>query len=876
MKSALLFIFLVFACTLYSHSPFENQKHLIIQAEDYLCLDKQEVKEDETLEIVFSKPNGKALWTSPAAIELKGSVIVNGTLEINTPSAIIVGTQASINSLGLKLHSEETISYQGNLVSSSSPVYFISPKIELSESSSIDTSGDLEGGPVFIGGGWHGRDADIPNSNVVSIPSGSTIITDAKDGKGGDVVIWSNQSTIFLGAISAKGKSNGGNVEVSSGERLLFDGYVEMSSTSGSAGTLLIDPATITIQASGPDIDGLGLGHDITTANELSNPATFPGVNSIITSGAVDALLTGGVSMTLSATNSITVNSPISAAGAVTTLTFNAPTLFFNQPINLPFGGTLDGTAPVVNVGPSGIIQNGVDAVSPGGIVNLATATYVQEVFIGKNLTLNGSGIANTSIVCPTTPTPLNNTFIYTINGATYHPIILAEGAPSINIQNLTVDGNSQPSNFLNFRFVGIGYHNAGGTTQNTKVTNIEDSFPAGPTQHGFAIFCAIDTGVFNLQVLNNTIDHFQKQAITLRGPTLTALASGNTIIGEVPPSAATMNGIVVQDNALVTILNNTISNIISATPGVDSVGIFLINAAANSTVSNNSVTNSNIAIFSLTAGNNLDISHNTIQQVTTLGIYVQDTAGLTKLSNNTISCDLTRSNSIGLAVLDPDTGLPKGRVFLGVFPKYNMYLLSSTNQPYQLNSNIFNPCDIGLAAEGTGTEGPQVSMNLDVFNGTPTLYIQLINNPNDIWPTTANVSLNGLVSGFITFEQFLEIQSRLQGNFQDPALGIILEFLQPLNPEPPKDFFGFLTKDKFLNKTEYCLEATWNNSPSPNVVAYRIYFKGRLVKQIPASAPNVFTAELKHKKDALLYTITAVNSFNLESTPIPLKVIND
>ena len=169
--------------------------------------------------------------------------------------------------------------------------------------------------------------------------------------------------------------------------------------------------------------------------SELASAATFPGVDSVITAAALNGLLTGGVSMTLAATTFITVNAPVTASGPVTGLVLDAPTVDLNQPIALPSGGTLAGTAATVNVGPSGSIQNGVDAAAAGATVNLATATYVQEVKITKSLVLQGQGAASTTIFCPI-GAPHQHVRLH-LNNATYHPIVLVESADPVTIQNV-------------------------------------------------------------------------------------------------------------------------------------------------------------------------------------------------------------------------------------------------------------------------------------------------------------------------------------------------------------------------------------------------------------------------------------------------------
>jgi hypothetical protein len=92
-------------------------------------------------------------------------------------------------------------------------------------------------------------------------------------------------------------------------------------------------------------------------------------------------------------------------------------------------------------------------------------------------------------------------------------------------------------------------------------------------------------------------------------------------------------------------------------------------------------------------------------------------------------------------------------------------------------------------------------------------------------------------------------------------------------SPLPPPYFSGIATKNRFLNKIDYCLKATWGPSPSPNVVFYRIYKEGKLVDQVSASSPLVFKTHLKSKHAATKYEIAAVNSEGQESEYIDIVV---
>lgn len=97
-----------------------------------------------------------------------------------------------------------------------------------------------------------------------------------------------------------------------------------------------------------------------------------------------------------------------------------------------------------------------------------------------------------------------------------------------------------------------------------------------------------------------------------------------------------------------------------------------------------------------------------------------------------------------------------------------------------------------------------------------------------------------------------------------------------PTPPLPPSHFVGIIKENKFLNKTNYILEAKWDPSPSPDVVSYRIYKHKKVVEEISAESSLLFETCLHSKHFAKAYSVTAVNSFNLESTHVKIKVIHE
>ena len=115
----------------------------------------------------------------------------------------------------------------------------------------LDASGDAGGGKVMVGGDFHGQ-GPTPTATKTSVDAASTIKADAlTSGDGGQVVVWAQKFTQFLGQISTLGGATGGNggqVEVSGGV-LDYRGTVDASAPKGNVGSLLLDPETIDVVA---------------------------------------------------------------------------------------------------------------------------------------------------------------------------------------------------------------------------------------------------------------------------------------------------------------------------------------------------------------------------------------------------------------------------------------------------------------------------------------------------------------------------------------------------------------------------------------------------------------------------------------------------
>jgi len=114
----------------------------------------------------------------------------------------------------------------------------------------IDASGDAGGGTIKIGGDFHGE-GTTPTALNTYIDPNSLIMANANtSGNGGDIAVWSDDTTQFLGNILAEGgeqSGNGGYVETSGHGTLTASGYVDLTAPKGQMGTWLLDPNNITI-----------------------------------------------------------------------------------------------------------------------------------------------------------------------------------------------------------------------------------------------------------------------------------------------------------------------------------------------------------------------------------------------------------------------------------------------------------------------------------------------------------------------------------------------------------------------------------------------------------------------------------------------------
>ena len=191
-------------------------------------------------------------------------------------------------------------------------VHVLGEKVGLFETARVDVSGDAGGGTALIGGDFQGSNPDIQNAFRTYVGEGAVIEADAiTTGDGGKVIVWADDVTRYYGSISASGGSvsgDGGFVEVSGKRTLDFQGNVELAAFNGTGGTLLLDPANITI-STGADTNTNGFTAMSDNTEAFTDDSGLDSVFDITASTGSFNNVGNFTTIKLQATNNITVSS---------------------------------------------------------------------------------------------------------------------------------------------------------------------------------------------------------------------------------------------------------------------------------------------------------------------------------------------------------------------------------------------------------------------------------------------------------------------------------------------------------------------------------------------------------------------------------------
>lgn len=201
-------------------------------------------------------------------------------------------------------------------------------------------------------------------------------------------------------------------------------------------------------------------------------------------------------------------------------------------------------------------IQDAVDAASPGATIRVCKGTYVEQVAIGKPLTIAADGGA---VLMPGTMRQ-NSTSL--LDGTPIATAILVAGATGVSIDGLTVDGTNNGLTQCAPRLFGIAFQNAAGEIGHVAIRNFKLGTGLGGCQSGTGIFVQSGGGgVSNVEIDNSTIHDFQKNGITADEVGTQVSVHDNVVTGIGPTSGAAQNGIQIGFGAGGAISMNTVTN---------------------------------------------------------------------------------------------------------------------------------------------------------------------------------------------------------------------------------------------------------------------------------------------------------------------------
>ena len=291
-------------------------------------------------------------------------------------------------------------------------------------------------------------------------------------------------------------------------------------------------------------------------------------------------------------------------------------------------------------------IQAAINAASPGEAISVLPGTYVEQLEITKNLTIEGSGVAKTVIKAPQTLVPFasgqcgsistgNPTFdallaqicaelTGSVSGTPLVAIVQITNGAHVTMSDLTVAGpvagmcaSASPRNALQ-RPRGISVvFGATLTLTDSRVTAIRDD-PMGLCETGIGIyvgesrFTLPPNGLEGHATIENVlVDDYENNGINVAGKGSSGVVSGNVVRGAGPVSSG-QTGIEIFE-AVATVTENSVSGNLCIRPVIcgpdfinqfQSCGICPLGAEAGTVISENKVFNNDLGI---TVGESVD-----------------------------------------------------------------------------------------------------------------------------------------------------------------------------------------------------------------------------------------------------------------------------
>ncbi len=293
-------------------------------------------------------------------------------------------------------------------------------------------------------------------------------------------------------------------------------------------------------------------------------------------------------------------------------------------------------------------IQDAINAASDNDTINVAAGNYTEQLTVDKSITLSGS---NSIINAPSVLNAGSN------------------GEKSI----ITVEGTGVNAEISGFTISGTSSSDYGIFVRDNANANIHDNIINSNSLLSIIVGRNFFSTTGTATITNNTINGYQKGAITVDNLNSNASISQNVINGMGPTDSIAQNGIQISRGATGTIINNMISNHIwtgiysnavdnnpTTDTKADGAAGILLYSSGSVTISGNTLTENQFGIWTVgttdtSIKNNNIIGFVPISNVFPTGIAIQDTDqwGATPISTNgSIMNNNIKDNDYGIVIL--------------------------------------------------------------------------------------------------------------------------------------------------------------------------------------------------------------------------------
>ncbi|HWZ81618.1 MAG TPA: right-handed parallel beta-helix repeat-containing protein [Terriglobales bacterium] len=313
-------------------------------------------------------------------------------------------------------------------------------------------------------------------------------------------------------------------------------------------------------------------------------------------------------------------------------------------------------------------IQQAVNAVTAGSLIEVCPGPYPEQVVVNKNVTLKGIAAANQGAAIITSPAGglVQNTASLATGNPIAAQLLVQAPATAVTITNITVDGNNSQIATCGLNPIGIYFQNASGTITRVAVLNSTPSPGFEGCQTGLGIFAQSGGGGGSVVTISsNHVEGYAKNGITGNEGGTNVTITGNSVIGVGPTTGAAQNSIQIGFGAAGNITKNTVGSDVWSPdnigdPGDAAAGI-LVYASAGVNITSNNVSDTQFGIAVVSDPNFGNANNSLVTKNTVSATHIFD--GIDLCSNgNTVNTNIVNgSDEAGIHVDDSCTGSATG-----------------------------------------------------------------------------------------------------------------------------------------------------------------------------------------------------------------------